>query len=306
MAPGHIPVLFQETLTLLAPLPGEVFLDGTTGAGGHAVELARRVGPDGLLVCADADPAMLAVAAEGLLRFPWVRLVHADFSDLERLGEAAGGRPFDGALLDLGISSLQLSDPGRGFTFREEGPLDMRRDPGSGGPTAGGILLHTREKDLADLFYRFGEERFSRRIARAVAERRRESPLRTTTELATLVAAAIPRRAWPRNIHPATRVFQALRIAVNREVESLAAFLDAIPAHLSPGGRVAVISFHSLEDRLVKEAFRKRAGGKGGAAALAALTRKPVTPSEREVRENPRARSAKLRVARRPDEEEDL
>ena len=304
MAPGHIPVLFQETLTLLAPLPGEVFLDGTTGAGGHAVELARRVGPDGLLVCADADPAMLAVAAEGLLRFPWVRLVHADFSDLERLGEAAGGRPFDGALLDLGISSLQLSDPGRGFTFREEGPLDMRLDPGSGGPTAGGILLHTREKDLADLFYRFGEERFSRRIARAVAERRRESPLRTTTELATLVAAAIPRRAWPRNIHPATRVFQALRIAVNREVESLAAFLDAIPAHLSPGGRVAVISFHSLEDRLVKEAFRRRAVGPGGGAALEALIRKPVVPSDREVAENPRARSAKLRIARRRDEEE--
>ena len=306
MAPGHIPVLLQETLTLLAPSPGEVFLDGTTGAGGHAAEIARRVGPDGLLVCADADPAMLAVAAEGLSRFPWVRLVHADFSDLERLGEAAGGRPFDGALLDLGISSLQLDDPGRGFTFREEGPLDMRRDPGSGGPTAGEILLHTREKDLADLFYRFGEERFSRRIARAVAERRRKAPLGTTSELAALVAAAIPRRAWPRNIHPATRVFQALRIAVNREVDSLAAFLEAIPAHLSPGARVAVISFHSLEDRLVKEAFRKRPGEEGGRAALVALTRKPVIPSEREVRENPRARSAKLRVARRPEEEESL
>ncbi|HEX9191312.1 MAG TPA: 16S rRNA (cytosine(1402)-N(4))-methyltransferase RsmH [Candidatus Deferrimicrobiaceae bacterium] len=304
MARGHIPVLLQETLMLLAPAPGEVFLDGTTGAGGHAVEFARRIGPDGFLVCADADPAMLAVAAERLSAFSWVRLIHADFSDLGRLREVAGGRPFDGALLDLGVSSLQLSDPGRGFSFREDGPLDMRRDPGSGGPTAGEILRDAREKELADLFYRYGEERFSRRIARAVAERRRESPLRSTAELAALVAAAIPRRARPRDIHPATRVFQALRIAVNREIESLAAFLEAIPGHLSRGGRAAVISFHSLEDRLVKEAFRRRAGGSGGRAVLEALTRKPVVPSDREVRENPRARSAKLRVARRREEEE--
>jgi 16S rRNA (cytosine1402-N4)-methyltransferase len=247
---------------------------------------------------------MLAVAAERLSAFSCVRLVHANFSDLGRLREVAGWRPFDGALLDLGVSSLQLDDPGRGFSFREDGPLDMRRDPGSGGPTAGEILRDAREKELADLFYRFGEERFSRRIARAVAERRRKSPLRSTAELAALVASAIPRRAWPRDIHPATRVFQALRIAVNREIDSLAAFLEAIPGHLSPGGRVAVISFHSLEDRLVKEAFRRRAGGSEGGTALEALTRKPVVPSEREVRENPRARSAKLRVARRREEEE--
>ncbi|MBP2668090.1 MAG: S-adenosyl-methyltransferase MraW [Deltaproteobacteria bacterium] len=304
MAQGHIPVLLQETLTLLSPAPGEVFLDGTTGAGGHAVEFARKIGPDGLLVCADSDPAMLAVAAERLSAFPRVRMVHADFSDLGRLREAAGWRPFDGALLDLGVSSLQLSDPGRGFSFREDGPLDMRRDPGSGGPTAGEILRDAREKELADLFYRYGEERYSRRIARAVAGRRRKAPLRSTTELAALVASAIPRRRWPRDIHPATRVFQALRIAVNREIDSLAAFLEAIPGHLSPGGRVAVISFHSLEDRLVKEAFRRRAGGPGGGAALEALTRKPVVPSDREVRENPRARSAKLRAARRREEEE--
>jgi len=304
VAQGHIPVLLQETLTLLAPAPGEVFLDGTTGAGGHAAELARKIGPDGLLVCADSDPAMLAVASERLSAFPWIRMVHADFSDLDRLREAAGGRPFDGALLDLGVSSLQLSDPGRGFSFREDGPLDMRRDPGSGGPTAAGILRDVREKELADLFYRFGEERYSRRIARAVAERRRKAPLRSTAELAALVASAIPRRGWPRDIHPATRVFQALRIAVNREIDSLSAFLEAIPGHLSPGGRVAVISFHSLEDRLVKEAFRRRAGGTGGGAALEALTRKPVVPSDREVRENPRARSAKLRAARRREKEE--
>jgi len=306
VAPGHIPVLLQETLTLLAPAPGEVFLDGTTGAGGHAAGIAPRVGPEGLLVCADADPAMLAVAAERLSAFPWVRMVRADFSELDRLREIAGGRPFDGVLLDLGISSLQLDDPARGFSFREEGPLDMRRDPDGGGPTAGEILRDARESTLADLFYRFGEERFSRRIARAVAERRRREPLRTTAELAALVAAAIPRKAWPRGIHPATRVFQAMRIAVNRELESLAAFLSEIPRHLSAGGRVAVISFHSLEDRLVKEAFRRKPRGVAGeGASLEALTRKPVVPSEREAQENPRARSAKLRAARRREKEDE-
>lgn len=300
MVPVHIPVLLHETLEWLAPLPGGVFLDGTTGAGGHAVEIARRVGPDGILVCADADPSMLEAARERLAGFPWVRLVRADFADLPLLREAAGGRAFDGALLDLGISSLQLDDPGRGFSFRAEGPLDMRRDPGSGGPTAASILRDATEKDLADLFHRFGEERFSRRIARAVVQRRRTDPVRTTAELADLVAGAIPRRAWPRNIHPATRVFQALRIAVNGELDSLAAFLEAIPRHLAPGGRVAVISFHSLEDRLVKTAFRGHAAVREGEGAfLERMTRKPVVPSEREARENPRARSAKLRVAGR-------
>ncbi|GAB4227995.1 MAG: 16S rRNA (cytosine(1402)-N(4))-methyltransferase RsmH [Deltaproteobacteria bacterium] len=302
MATGHIPVLFQETLEWLSPSPGEVFLDGTTGAGGHAAEIARRIGPDGILVCADADPAMLEAARETLAGFPCVRRVRADFSELATLREAAGGKSFDGVLLDLGISSLQLDDPARGFSFREEGPLDMRRDPGGGGPTASSILRDAREEDLADIFYRFGEERFSRRIARAVAERRKTDPVRTTTALAELVAASIPRRAWPRNIHPATKVFQALRIAVNGELDSLAAFLEAIPRHLSPGGRVAVISFHSLEDRLVKTAFRRRPVGEGGEGPfLERMTRKPVVPSEREARENPRARSAKLRVARRCD-----
>ena len=299
---GHTPVLLQETLELLAPAPGEVFLDGTTGGGGHAAAIAARIGPQGFLVCADADPSMLEIAGVELKPFPWVRLVHADFADLDVLREAAGGRAFDGALLDLGISSLQLDDPARGFSFREEAPLDMRRNPGGGGTTAAEILRDAREKELADLFYRFGEERFSRRIARAVVERRKREPIRTTTGLAELVSSAIPRRAWPRDIHPATRVFQALRIEVNRELDSLAAFLDAIPRHLSPGGRVAVISFHSLEDRLVKTAFRRQAAGEGeGGATLERMTRKPVVPSEREARENPRSRSAKLRAACRRD-----
>jgi 16S rRNA (cytosine1402-N4)-methyltransferase len=289
-------------LEWLAPVPGGIFLDGTTGAGGHAAEIAARIGPRGLLVCADADPSMLEIAGRPLSAFPWVRLVHADFADLDALRETAGGRTFDGALLDLGISSLQLDDPARGFSFQVEGPLDMRRDPDGGGPTAAEVLRDTREKDLADLFYRFGEERFSRRIARAVVERRKREPIRTTTGLADLVSSAIPRRAWPRGIHPATRVFQALRIAVNRELSSLGAFLDAIPRHLSPGGRVAVISFHSLEDRMVKTAFRRPVAGSGEEGpTMERLTRKPVVPSEAEARENPRARSAKLRVARRRD-----
>ncbi len=302
MLPDHIPVLFQETLEWLAPSPGGIFLDGTTGAGGHAAEIAAKVGPAGLLVCSDEDPSMLEVARRRLTAFPWVRFVHADFADLDRLREAAGGRTFDGALLDLGISSLQLDDPSRGFSFRMEGPLDMRRDPDGGGPTAAEVLRGSREKDLADLFFRYGEERFSRRIARAVVERRKREPILTTTGLAELVASAIPRKAWPRDIHPATRVFQALRIAVNRELASLETFVEAIPRHLSPGGRVAVISFHSLEDRIVKTAFRRSGPDPGeDPPTLERMTRKPIVPSERETRENPRARSAKLRVARRRD-----
>jgi len=294
---GHIPVLLRETLELLAPAAGAVVLDGTAGAGGHAEEIARRIGPGGLLVCADADPRMLDLARERLRGFPWVRALHADYSDLDRLRQAADGRAFDGMLLDLGISSVQLDDPDRGFSFRADGPLDMRRDPDAGGPTAADILRRAGEKELADIFYRFGEERFSRRIARAVAERRRREPIRRTAELADLVKAAIPRKAWPRAIHPATRVFQALRIAVNRELESLGAFLDRFPDHLAPGGRIAVISFHSLEDRLVKTAFRARSSGEG--AVLEVLTRKPLGPGDDEVSRNPRAGSARLRAARR-------
>lgn len=284
-------------MELLAPAPGECFLDGTAGAGGHSEEIARRIGPGGVLVSADGDPAMLRIAAARLAPYPWARTVHADFSELDRLREAAGGRLFDGALLDLGISSVQLDDPERGFTFREDGPLDMRRDPEGDGPTAADILRFTREEALADIIYRFGEERFSRRIAARIVEQRRKEPIETTGQLARLVSSAIPRKGWPRDIHPATRTFQALRIAVNRELESIATFLEKIPAHLAPGGRVGVISFHSLEDRLVKTAFRDAA--KGDEATMALVTKKPVYPGETETHENPRARSARFRVARR-------
>ena len=296
MADGHVPVLLQQTLGLLAPVPGEVFLDGTAGAGGHAEKIAERVGPTGLLVCADDDPSMLSIASGRLRGFPWVRMVRSDYSDLARLREAAGGRMFDGMLLDLGISSPQLDDPSRGFSFRGDGPLDMRRDPGSGGPSAREILRRSTERELADIFFRFGEERFSRRIARVLVAQRQRERIERTSQLADLVKSAIPRKAWPRTIHPATRVFQALRIAVNRELESLARFLEGFAAHLAPGGRVAVISFHSLEDRMVKVSFRERSAG--AEATLRVLTRKPVVPEDMEIAENPRAASAKLRAAR--------
>jgi 16S rRNA (cytosine1402-N4)-methyltransferase len=301
VAQGHTPVLFQETLGLLSPAAGEAFLDGTAGAGGHAAGIAERVGPTGLLVVADADPRMLAEAAARLRAFPWVRPVHADFSELDRLREAAGGRRFDGMLLDLGLSSPQLDDPSRGFSFRADGPLDMRRDPEAGGPDAREILRRAGETELADLFYRFGEERHSRRIARAIVERRRTEPIERTTQLADLVLRAVRGRGRPWRIHPATRVFQALRIAVNDELGSLSAFLDRFVEHLTPGGRVAVISFHSLEDRLVKVAFRKLSTG--AAASLAVITRKPIVPGDEEIGRNPRAGSAKLRAARRLGEE---
>jgi len=288
-------------LGLLSPAPGETFLDGTVGAGGHAEEIARRIGPEGILVGADADASMLEEASERLRRYPAVRLVQADYSDLGTLREVAGGRAFDGMLLDLGLSSLQLSDPARGFSFQEDGPLDMRMRRDAATPTARDLLLRSRERELADIFYRFGEERFSRRIARAVVERRKREPLERTSQLAELVKRAIPRKGWPRGIHPATRVFQALRIAVNRELESLSAFLEGFASHLSPGGRVAVISFHSLEDRLVKTAFRAQSTGEK--AVLTVLTRKPVVPGADEIQSNPRARSARLRAARRREVE---
>jgi len=307
LASEHIPVLLSESLELLAPAPGEVFLDGTAGAGGHSAEIAGRIGPKGLLIFADDDPSMLAVAAEKLAPFPWARPIRSDFSDLAALKEAADGRMFDGMLLDLGISSLQLDDPSRGFAFRAEGPLDMRRYPEGEGMTASEIIRSGREKELADIFYLYGEERFSRRVARAVVERRKREPIRTTTELAELVASAIPRGAWQKGIHPATRVFQALRIAVNRELFSLEVFLKVFPEHLSKGGRAAVISFHSLEDRMVKTAFRRLAQrSKGEKAAFESLARKPVVPTEREIHENLRARSAKLRAIRKSYSEEEI
>ena len=277
----------------MSPRPGGVYCDGTVGAGGHAEALLAASAPDGVLLGLDRDGEALAVAAERLRPFgPRVRLVHGDYRQLPSLARDAALGPFDGILLDLGVSSLQLDDPARGFSFSHDGPLDMRMDRTAPGPTAADLLRRLPEADLRAILRESGEERWARRIARALVAARARRPIGTTAELARLVAGAIPRRAWPRRIHPATRTFQALRIAVNRELEGLGEALEGAARLLAPGGGLAVISFHSLEDRVVKRAFR----GLAAAAGAEVLTPKPATPTEAEVAANPRARSAKLRA----------
>jgi 16S rRNA (cytosine1402-N4)-methyltransferase len=288
---GHVPVLLAEALELLAVRPGALCVDGTVGLGGHAAALLRASAPDGRLVGFDRDGETLAAAQARLAEFgPRVRLEHADYREIpDRL---AGESP-DAILLDLGVSSLQLDDPGRGFSFQAEGPLDMRMDR-SFGTTAADLVNRMRESDLADLIFEYGEEPASRRIARAIVRAREAKPIETTTELADIVRRAAARRRP--GLHPATRTFQALRIRVNRELEGLREAFARIAGCLSPGGRMAVIAFHSLEDRASKQAFRELAG-----EGFSLLTKKPVRPGEDEVRANPRARSARLRAVCREE-----
>ena len=276
-------------MELLAVRPGGFRVDGTVGAGGHAAEILRRSGPDGRLLGGDRDADALAAAAHTLAPFgARARLVQADYRELPALLAEAP----DAILLDLGVSSIQLDRAERGFSLRTDGPLDMRMDR-RGGPTAADLVNRLPEAELADLIYRYGEERASRRIARRIVEARRRSPLRTTRELAELVRAAVGRPRGAR-IDPATRTFQALRIRVNRELEGLGEAFTSLAHRLAPGGRLAVIAFHSLEDREVKQTFRSLAG-----AGFRLLTRKPVRPGADEVRRNPRARSARLRAVER-------
>jgi 16S rRNA (cytosine1402-N4)-methyltransferase len=275
-------------MELLAVSAGGFWVDGTVGLGGHAEEILRRSAPDGQLLAVDRDETALALAAERLSPFgARVRFDHADYRALPRLlQEEPAPR---GVLLDLGVSSMQLDTPERGFSFQREGPLDMRMDT-SGGPTAADLVNRLPERELADLIYRYGEERGSRRVARAIVEARRRAHLRTTTELAALVRRALP-RGKPGAIDNATRTFQALRIAVNEELRGLGECLHGIAGRLAEGGRLAVIAFHSLEDREVKQAFRALDG-----RGFRLLTKKPVRPGAREEAENPRARSARLRA----------
>jgi 16S rRNA (cytosine1402-N4)-methyltransferase len=283
---GHEPVLLRETLELLAVRPGGSYADGTVGLGGHAAEVLRRSAPDGRLLAVDRDPEALELSRERLREFgPRVRLEHADWKDLPAL---LGDERPQGVLLDLGVSSLQLDTPERGFSFRADGPLDMRMDR-TGGPTAADVVNRMPESELADVLYQLGEEHASRRIARAIVRARQRVHLRTTGELADLVRGAAGRPRG-RGLDPATLTFQALRIYVNRELEGLRPALEEIAARLAPGGRLAVIAFHSLEDREVKNAFRDLARGD-----YRLLTRKPLRPSDEEVTRNPRARSARLR-----------
>jgi 16S rRNA (cytosine1402-N4)-methyltransferase len=282
-------VLPREVVELLAPAPGQVFVDATVGAGGHTRLLAERVGDAGRVIGLDQDAGMLELARPRLATLP-VTLVHANFERLPQVLRDLGVEAVDGVLADLGVCSDQLDEAGRGLSFQQPGPLDMRMDPRSG-ETAADLLRRLGERDLADLIYAYGEERFSRRIARKIVETRKQAPLETTEQLAELVRRCVPRPKGRRHvIDPATRVFQALRIAVNDELGALERLLAALPRCLRPGGRAALISFHSLEDRRVKQTFRNR-------EVWQELTRKPVQASEDEVRDNPRARSAKLRAA---------
>ena len=288
--PGvHRPVLLDEVVSWLAPVEGSVLVDGTAGAGGHARVLAQRVGTTGRVIGLDRDPEMLDLAGQATCGLP-VTLVESAYSDLAAVLDDLGLGLVDGVLLDLGLSSDQLAWTHRGFSFTVDGPLDMRYDPGAGGPTAADLVKTLKEEELARIFFEYGEERFSRRIARRIVETRKTETIATTARLAELVRRSIPGKWGP--IDPATRAFQALRIAVNDELAHLDAILARLPDRLKPGGRVAIISFHSLEDRRVKHAFRND-------PRLLVLTRKPVTAAPAEVATNPRARSAKLRVAER-------
>ncbi len=289
--PHHVPVLAAEVLNFLAPQPGQIIVDATVGAGGHARLLAERLGPAGHLIGLDRDERMLALARPRLSQSSCqVSLVQENIERLREVLDHLGIAAVDGVLADLGICSDQLDDPERGFTFQQSGPLDMRMDA-SAGESAAGLLRRLSERELADLFWKYGEERLSRRIARRIVETRRREPLQTTDQLAQLVRHCVPRPRG-RQFDPATRVFQALRIAVNDELPALDRFLEKLPGCLKPGGRVVMISFHSLEDRRVKQTLRDRRHWQ-------VLTKKPIQAGEEELRQNPRARSAKLRAASR-------
>lgn len=300
----HIPVLFREVLAGLRPQPGGRYIDATLGAGGHAAGILTASAPDGRLLGLDADPEAVEFTGQVLRPFGGrVILRTANFRQIEAIALALGFGQVDGILMDLGLSSRQLSNPERGFSFSQDGPLDMRMDP-SQATTAADLVNHLPQADLADLLWRYGEERHSRRIARAIVADR---PVTTTKQLADLVERTVSRRE---RIHPATRTFQALRIAVNDELEALSQALVQARNLLRPQGRLAIIAFHSLEDRLVKRFYQQESRDClcppempvcvcGHRATLRVLTSKPVRPTAGEIAQNPRSRSARLRIAER-------
>ena len=285
----HTAVLPAEVMSFLAVEPGMTVVDGTLGGGGHTRLLVDAVGPTGRVIALDRDPATIERGASELAGKP-VRFAQANFCDIPEVLDALAIDRVDRVLLDIGLSSDQLADDTRGFSFDSDGPLDLRFDPTEGEP-AWRMINRLRPETLAAIIYEFGEERFSRRIARRIADARGKDPIKTSRDLARVVTAAVPRTKPPQRIHPATRTFQALRIAVNQELKSLRIALERIPTRLAADGRLVVISFHSLEDRLVKEAFRNRQVWEN-------LTRSPVEASDEELARNPRSRSAKLRAAR--------
>ncbi len=297
----HQPVLYHEIIHALQPKNNGQYVDGTLGAGGHSRGILEACAPDGRLLGMDVDPQALALARETLAPYgERARLIQASYDSLAEILREIGWEAVDGILLDLGLSSMQLDTPERGFSFQQDAPLDMRFAPAS--PTTAADLVNTLQKDeLADLIYRYGEERASRRIAQAIVKAR---PLRTTLQLAAVIESVLPRRG---RVHPATRTFQALRIAVNQELERIENVLPQAVAALRSGGRLAIISFHSLEDRIVKEYFRRESKDLVNPpyeriyeveknATLKEINRKVIIPGEAEIQANPRARSAKLRV----------
>jgi 16S rRNA (cytosine1402-N4)-methyltransferase len=292
---GHVSVLLKEAIDFLAIRRGGTYIDATLGLGGHSSEIAKRLGPQGHLIGFDKDTHAIELARQRLSRIggddrPKITLLHSSYAEVPQHVPAATA---DGLLADLGVSSLQFGDQARGFSFQAEGPLDMRMDP-QGERTADQVVNHMREEDLANVIYEFGEERRSRRIARAIVRAR---PIRTTAHLAQVISAALRsmNTGAHQRIHPATLTFQAIRIFVNRELDDLKALLAAAPQVLKPGGRLVVISFHSLEDRMVKDSLRE--GREKGIYNV--LTKKPLTATEEEIDRNPRSRSAKLRAAER-------
>jgi 16S rRNA (cytosine1402-N4)-methyltransferase len=306
----HTSVLLAEAVDLLGAVRGGVFVDATLGLGGHT-EAILKASAKNRVIAIDQDERAIELAKSRLDAFgDRVTYVHANFESIRDVLRSEGNEKVDGILADLGVSSIQFDSEERGFSFRFDAPLDMRMDESSGDPTAADLLKTLSEWEIADIIYRFGEERHSRRIARRIVEKREAgSPVTTTTELVHLVERSVPRSRKDK-IHPATRTFQALRIAVNRETEILEQFVTDAIESLKPEGRLAIISFHSLEDRVVKQVFNKMSGKCscppripqcvcGATKTIEVLTRKPVTPGEPEIETNPRSRSAKLRVAKK-------
>ena len=310
MGAPHRPVLLEETLKYLVPERGGLFVDCTVGLGGHS-EAILKSSPDTRIIGLDLDPAALEYSRQRLAPFgERFRAVQANFRKIETVLSEAGESDAAGILVDLGVSSLQFDSPERGFSFRFDAPLDMRMDPTTG-PTAADLLQQLPEAEIARIIFEFGEERHSRRIARRIVERREQGePVETTADLAELVRSAVGGGRKRQQIHPATRTFQALRIAVNKELDELGEFVEKSVDLLARDGRFVAISFHSLEDRIVKRELRRLSGhcecpprlpvcSCGARKAVEILTRRPVTPTDREVEENPRARSSKLRAARK-------
>lgn len=299
----HQPVLYHEVLEALAPESGKDYLDGTLGAAGHALGILDSSAPDGRLLGLDLDPEALVIARQRLFDYRnRIVIRQASYKMAPEILKEIGWQKVHGILLDLGVSSMQIDRPSRGFSFMEEGPLDMRFDQTSG-PTAAEIVNHLNEEALADIIWQFGDERYSRRIARAIVEAR---PILTTQKLVEVINNAVP--GYTSQIHPATRTFQAIRIATNKELETLSTALPGLTERIEIGGRIAIISFHSLEDRIVKQYFKKESRDCicppeqpictcGHKATLKILTKKPIRASDQEVQENPRSRSARLRVA---------